>query len=315
MRAERSQIVLDAEFNDMGQFANTLGWDLDFRQLEAGPLKARARVMAARAYVGIAVHFNRSFHQLGQAPADQVCFGIPGSRLGDFEWCGADVRGGALINFNLAPGFDSHTLRNFQGHVISFQRERLQQLADANQLDVSLDRLVQSRAAWDSPVSRDLGRWLERIHPVTAPATETDNDDSGSLDEKLGLSVLRILASEDWPAEDKNRTQQSRLLKRSLEILNDHDNLPIGVTELCQAVGTSLSTLNRLFTARFDMTPKAYIRARCLSAVRDELATAPCGEKVVAIANRWGFWHMGQFARDYREMFGELPSATLKKLS
>jgi AraC family transcriptional regulator, ethanolamine operon transcriptional activator len=29
------------------------------------------------------------------------------------------------------------------------------------------------------------------------------------------------------------------------------------------------------------------------------------------IANTWGFWHMGQFAADYRRQFGELPSETL----
>ena len=28
-------------------------------------------------------------------------------------------------------------------------------------------------------------------------------------------------------------------------------------------------------------------------------------------ANNWGFWHMGQFAKDYRRLFGELPSKTL----
>ncbi len=27
----------------------------------------------------------------------------------------------------------------------------------------------------------------------------------------------------------------------------------------------------------------------------------------------FGFWHMGQFAKDYRHYFGELPSVTLKK--
>jgi len=30
------------------------------------------------------------------------------------------------------------------------------------------------------------------------------------------------------------------------------------------------------------------------------------------VANAWGFWHMGQFARDYRRLFGELPSDTLR---
>jgi hypothetical protein len=36
-------------------------------------------------------------------------------------------------------------------------------------------------------------------------------------------------------------------------------------------------------------------------------------EKVSDVANSWGFWHMGQFAADYRAMFGELSSSTLNR--
>jgi AraC-like DNA-binding protein len=297
----------------MGQFGVVLGWDLDFRQLEAGSLTARARVMDARSCTEIAVHFNRSFHQLGQAPGDLICFGLPGLELGDFTWCGASVCGGSLLNFNLNAGFDGHTPRNFHGHVIAFERERLQQLADVLRLDNSIDRLVHTIAAWNAPASHQLSRRLGRIHPVLTPAGETSDEDSAFYEEELGLSILQILAGGDWRAVDKNGTQHALVLKRSLEVLADRDKLPIGVTELCRQVGTSLSTLNRVFAARFDVTPKAYIRARCLSGARDELAMAAPESRVADIANSWGFWHMGQFAHDYLVMFGELPSETLKK--
>ncbi|NOR23809.1 MAG: helix-turn-helix domain-containing protein [Desulforhopalus sp.] len=36
--------------------------------------------------------------------------------------------------------------------------------------------------------------------------------------------------------------------------------------------------------------------------------------KVIDVSNVWGFWHMGQFAADYRNLFGELPSETLQKV-
>ena len=33
---------------------------------------------------------------------------------------------------------------------------------------------------------------------------------------------------------------------------------------------------------------------------------------VAEVAGRWGFWHMGQMAADYRKLFDELPSQTLR---
>lgn len=35
--------------------------------------------------------------------------------------------------------------------------------------------------------------------------------------------------------------------------------------------------------------------------------------KVTDIANQFNFWHMGQFAADYKRLFGKLPSETLRE--
>jgi AraC family ethanolamine operon transcriptional activator len=48
--------------------------------------------------------------------------------------------------------------------------------------------------------------------------------------------------------------------------------------------------------------------------VRRELRDAnPATTQVQDVAARWGFWHLSHFASDYRAMFGELPSDTLRK--
>jgi AraC family ethanolamine operon transcriptional activator len=54
----------------------------------------------------------------------------------------------------------------------------------------------------------------------------------------------------------------------------------------------------------------AYFRACRLNAVRQELKTAPDTATVYQIAQRWGFWHTGEFAAAYRRLFGKLPSQT-----
>jgi hypothetical protein len=47
-----------------------------------------------------------------------------------------------------------------------------------------------------------------------------------------------------------------------------------------------------------------------LSRVRNDLLRFDEGESITDLANVHGFWHMGQFAADYRLLFGELPSKT-----
>lgn len=42
----------------------------------------------------------------------------------------------------------------------------------------------------------------------------------------------------------------------------------------------------------------------------EELNTADMAT-INEAAQRWGFWHAGEFAADYRLLFGELPSQTL----
>jgi AraC family ethanolamine operon transcriptional activator len=50
-----------------------------------------------------------------------------------------------------------------------------------------------------------------------------------------------------------------------------------------------------------------------LDGVRRDLRRSDPESAVIDVANRWSFWHMGDFAMKYRQVFGELPSATLRK--
>ena len=85
---------------------------------------------------------------------------------------------------------------------------------------------------------------------------------------------------------------------------------PPMISDLCFAAGVSERSLHHGFLQEFGITPMAYTKARRLGAVRKALRKFGSRTKVVDVANRWGFWHMGQFAADYRKMFGELPSKT-----
>jgi AraC-like DNA-binding protein len=52
-----------------------------------------------------------------------------------------------------------------------------------------------------------------------------------------------------------------------------------------------------------------YLRRLRLHHVRAELAAhSPDSVTVTMVAGRWGFVHLGRFASQYRQLFGETPS-------
>ena len=89
---------------------------------------------------------------------------------------------------------------------------------------------------------------------------------------------------------------------------------PLTLEAICQAVKTSKSALSYGFQEIFRLSPMAYLKTIRLHGVRRALkAHNPETASVVGLANCYGFWHMGHFSQAYKQMFGELPSETLKQ--
>ena len=84
--------------------------------------------------------------------------------------------------------------------------------------------------------------------------------------------------------------------------------------DLCRHSGVSVRTLQRRFSEYFQMSPFEYIKARRLNAARKALMGGDSSrDQVTRIALDNGFTHLGRFYLDYREHFGESPSATLAR--
>jgi AraC family ethanolamine operon transcriptional activator len=115
--------------------------------------------------------------------------------------------------------------------------------------------------------------------------------------------------------EDNSKADQKiKALKRALNHLAERLGEPLSVGELCRATRVSERTLRRAFLEKFEMPPKAYLKALRLLGAREELQTDRSSSVTITdVANHWGFWHMGQFAADYRRIYNELPSATLTR--
>ncbi|MBL8312126.1 MAG: helix-turn-helix domain-containing protein [Rubrivivax sp.] len=109
-------------------------------------------------------------------------------------------------------------------------------------------------------------------------------------------------------------TTRQRVVREARRLMAEqaeHAEQPISVPELCAALHVSRRTLQYAFQDVLQMSPVSYLRALRLNGVRRDLRRGG-DEPVADHAARWGFWHLSRFAADYRYLFGELPSQTLR---
>jgi AraC family ethanolamine operon transcriptional activator len=102
-------------------------------------------------------------------------------------------------------------------------------------------------------------------------------------------------------------------VKQAEEYMRAHLEASISLMSLCQALYTSERPLTYGFREVYGSSPMAYLKTLRLYAVRTQLQQAEATTTAIAeIAKRFGFRSLGHFSRDYKTMFGELPSETLK---
>lgn len=157
-----------------------------------------------------------------------------------------------------------------------------------------------------------LKRFRQSIRVVSGLAQGRHPDFTDALHRELAMRVVSVLAK---PVEQKTVQPvrlRDRAVCRAIDYIHANGRVPIALSELCRVSHASERTLEYGFRERFGMTPKNYLLKYRLNGMRRLLRRAdPKHTRIVDLANRWGFWHMGQFAADYRRLFGELPSEML----
>jgi AraC family transcriptional regulator, ethanolamine operon transcriptional activator len=111
-------------------------------------------------------------------------------------------------------------------------------------------------------------------------------------------------------AADRRRT-----FERAVDCLCARFDRPIYTGDLRAALGVSAFALEEAFRAVVGTSPQRFLKLRRLVMVRSVLLDRERGRPPVkSVALLHGFWHLGRFARDYRETFGETPSDTVARV-
>ena len=105
-----------------------------------------------------------------------------------------------------------------------------------------------------------------------------------------------------------------RLAQAARDYIDEHYREQLRMERLCLVTGVATRTLQRAFREHYHQTISNYIKTVRLNAARRALASAfPENDSVTAIALRHGFGHLGRFAVEFRQRFGECPRDILSR--
>ena len=109
------------------------------------------------------------------------------------------------------------------------------------------------------------------------------------------------------------RQSANALVREADRYIIDAGIRSLHITELCEVFNVHSRRLFRAFHDVHGMGPIAFMRHKRLCNVHTVLRQGGHGMTVKQIAIRYGFLEPGRFSATYRQMFGELPSQTLRR--
>ncbi|BAR61549.1 AraC-like DNA-binding protein [Bradyrhizobium diazoefficiens] len=147
----------------------------------------------------------------------------------------------------------------------------------------------------------------EPIDPTEAPLKAAAMKESlfGAVD-----AVFANLVSARWTVRP-NDERQFKIFQDIRALLSGDLAQPIYSEEIARELGLSVRTLHDVVRRYRGMSLHRYLRLRRLWLVRQRLLAGADSVKAVALA--FGFWHLSDFSRSYRDRFGEAPSETLER--
>jgi AraC-like DNA-binding protein len=148
----------------------------------------------------------------------------------------------------------------------------------------------------------------------TAPDLLTETEVARSLEQALTRAIVACLIEGEVNQGYAVGSYHRRMLARFEELLAEKRNAPLYLGDICVAIGAPERTLRDCCQQHLGMGPIRYLWLRRMHLARQALLTADAASTTVtAIATDQGFWELGRFSVAYRSLFGESPSATLRR--
>jgi AraC-like DNA-binding protein len=220
--------------------------------------------------------------------------------------------GNTLLKHDVLMGDEGGTLASnitADTHWSSFQFKR----DDLLKLGITLEKDNNKVLHFNKKVQKELS---SKLGGILYYLEKENNEKIAQINtELLYHHILAIYANALDHIKDISylkRDESLLLSKKILTYLKDHADQPVQMIELTALTGKSERTVERIFKKYFGMAPYAYFKIHRLHLIRKHLLQSQ-NASIGDIAMKHGFIQLGYFGGEYKKIFGETASETLRK--
>lgn len=288
-------------------------WDQQYSQLGSGLFSGSVTMCRNGAARLFREDLNLDVYQVGGLSTPRIAFGFPLRFDGNCFLCGEAARIRDLLVFSGQSGFEFLSPRDFEFYGVEFDASKATDPVLAAMLDELSDVFASGRRSirLDPSQANNLSSSLVSLFHARAAAEATpwSAEQTNAINRQIAGSTLDCL-----PADAAGGPRSERhwdVISAVRDLVRDNPYCPRSVAELTIELGISRRTLQNVCQDILGISPVHFLRVLRLNEARRAIEAT---QSVTQAATQFGFWHLSYFARDYRALFGELPSITLERV-
>ncbi|MCD4683654.1 MAG: helix-turn-helix domain-containing protein [Bacteroidales bacterium] len=295
-------------FNDPYAFAKEIRQGkIEHYQLEPGNFSGELTQVVSDQVI-VSVHkMDSTILQTGTGINEYITFLIPGNMMQDISWREQRLSGKRIGILKSNMWHFAVTPPNFFATPVSLSNSYFNDLIIKYGYDENIYKLIQQKEAID--LKPEDAFQIQQMVITLCNSKEVDYDlMTIALPELILKSIAKI--ADELPKQI-SRTRDI-IFSKSLAYIHQHLDQKTSTSEICSDIKISERSLRYIFKEMIGLSPMKYIKFIKLNKVRKDIRKAKSDMDISMIANNWDFNHSGQFAADYKKLFGEFPSQTLK---
>ncbi|MBV8245945.1 MAG: helix-turn-helix transcriptional regulator [Candidatus Eremiobacteraeota bacterium] len=162
------------------------------------------------------------------------------------------------------------------------------------------------------PPYRKLDRAISDVFELAAERHAREfAPDTTILERTLSAALTAPLRTSQPRVQRKTSLRRTELVYRVEQYMWEHIEEAPSLRMICAATGARMRSLIYAFESVVGMSPMQYLKIRRLNAARRKLQHPSANQwRIADIAADCGFWHMGHFGSDYKQLFDITPSQT-----